>query len=300
MKPSKFDAVISYVDPSDKLWAKDYSNATGNYNISGPRFRSWGTLRYLFKAISENMPFVDRIILLVARESQVPIWVNTETVRIVKHIEFIPKEFLPTFNSCTIESFMYRISDLSEHFIYFNDDMFPLNLLHVGDFFTEDVPHIKFLFDDVYSAKNMYRCQCRSGMDMITSALNLSDYTLGKLIRVSHIPCPMLKFSLDKVGELCEDKIKKSATMLRMKKNVNQYIYAYYHYFTNNYIDDSASFIYTDIEDNLDSIEDIILNSSIQLACFNDSGNVNDYTNTSKNLRSIFERRFPNKCKYEV
>lgn len=300
MQTDKIDAVISYVDPSDRLWAKDYSNATGNYNTHGPRFRSWGTLRYLFRAISENMPFVNKIVLLVARESQVPTWVNCENVRIVYHREFIPEQFLPTFNSCTIESFMYRISDLSEHFIYFNDDMFPLNPLQVDDFFTESIPHIRFLFDNSYNTKNMFRCQCRSGIDMVTSVLALPNYSPGELIRIAHIPCPMLKSSLDKVGELCEDKIKKSATMLRMTKNVNHYIYAYYQYFINSYIDNSAPFIYVDIGDNLDYVTDIIFNPSIKLACFNDSGKVNNYTNTSKNLRNILDKRFSNSCKYEL
>ena len=41
--------------------------------------------------------------------------------------QFIPNNFLPTFNSCTIEMFIGNIKGLSEYFIYGNDDMFFVN-----------------------------------------------------------------------------------------------------------------------------------------------------------------------------
>jgi hypothetical protein len=63
------------------------------------RFRDWGTLRYLFRGIAENMPFVRKVHLVVSHESQVPEWVNREEVHIVLHKDIIPAEFLPTFNS---------------------------------------------------------------------------------------------------------------------------------------------------------------------------------------------------------
>ena len=44
----------------------------------------------------------------------------------VKTEEFIPKEYLPTFNSNVIEMNLHRIENLSEKFILFNDDLFIL------------------------------------------------------------------------------------------------------------------------------------------------------------------------------
>ena len=40
------------------------------------------------------------------------------------HKDYIPENFLPTFNSHTIEHNFHRIKGLSEHFVAFNDDMF--------------------------------------------------------------------------------------------------------------------------------------------------------------------------------
>jgi len=45
---------------------------------------------------------------------------------IVNHKDFIPEEYLPIFNSNAIELNMHKIKELSENFVYFNDDMFVL------------------------------------------------------------------------------------------------------------------------------------------------------------------------------
>jgi hypothetical protein len=53
----------------------------------------------------------------------------------VKHEDYIPKEYLPTFNANTIELNFHRIKELSEHFVYFNDDTFITNYMNESDFF---------------------------------------------------------------------------------------------------------------------------------------------------------------------
>lgn len=298
-KDNEIDIVIPYVDASDKHWRSDFSTSTGIYSISGVRFRSWGTLKYLFRSIAENMTFVRNIILLVSRESQVPEWINRDNVRIVLHKDFIPKEFLPTFNSCTIECFLYRISDLSEKFIYFNDDMFVLNKMNASDFFTEGKPHIKFLYHDSY-ANNLYRYHCRNALDMIANALKAEKYPVGKLVCPEHTPSAMLKSTVDKVGDICNISIRNSISKLRMKQNLNQYMYHYYEFYTNNYIDDLYTYLYIEVKDKLDTIRYVIKDSEIQLLCLNDSDKIKDYKKVRHNLIDIFEEKFPNKCKYEI
>ena len=298
-KDNEIDIVIPFVNSADKNWRNDFSKATGIYSISGVRFRSWDTLKYLFRSISENLPFIRNIVLIVSRESQVPIWVNKENVRIILHKDFIPKEFLPTFNSCTIESFLYNIPNLSEKFIYFNDDMFVLNKMSASDFFTEGKPHIKFLYLDSY-ANNLYRCHCRNALDLIANTLKVEKYPVGKLVCQEHTPTAMLKSTLDKVGDICNIPIRNSISKLRMKHNLNQYIYTYYQFYTNNYIDDLYTYIYLEVKDNLETIRYVIEDSEIQLVCLNDSDKIKDYKKVKEQVLTIFENKFPNKCKYEI
>ena len=45
---------------------------------------------------------------------------------------------LPTFNACSIESYITKIPNLSEYFIYANDDMFFWNKTEPELFFDEN------------------------------------------------------------------------------------------------------------------------------------------------------------------
>ena len=66
--------------------------------------------------------------------------VNHPKIKIVDHTELLPKEILPTFNSSVLDYFIYKIPDLSEHFLYANDDMFINADLSPSFFFNEEFP----------------------------------------------------------------------------------------------------------------------------------------------------------------
>ena len=46
----------------------------------------------------------------------------------------MPEAYLPSYNSSAIELNIHRIRGLSEHFIYFNDDMFKIKDTQPSDF----------------------------------------------------------------------------------------------------------------------------------------------------------------------
>ena len=137
------DFVIAWVDGSDTEWQKEKARfETGS--TSGDRreirFRDWDNLRYWFRAVEMYAPWVNRIHFVTW--GHFPKWLNTEhpKLHIVKHEDFIPSEFLPTFNSHTIEWNFHRILGLSERFVYFNDDMFLLNQIRPENFFIGEKP----------------------------------------------------------------------------------------------------------------------------------------------------------------
>jgi len=295
------DAIITYVNNSDTTWLRSYVRATHTHNPNTCRFRSWGTLKYLFRGIETYMPFVQNIILVVSGKSQIPAWLDTSNVRVVCHEEFIPKQFLPTFNSCTIESFFWNIPNLSDRVIYFNDDMFPTAPMSEEDFFTDDKPHIKFKTIEITSTANLYRQQCRSGMDMVTTALNLPEWKKSQIVRPYHITTAITKEGLNAIKELCGELIPKSVSAIRTSRNVNQYIYAYWYYFTDNYIPETINYKYFEIMDKtLTEILDTLNTTKYQMVCLNDSDRLKDYVKTRYLLQQGFEKKFPDKCKYEL
>lgn len=295
------DLIIAYVNSADNYWVRDFIKATKTHNPSKTRFRSWGTLRYLLRGIEIYMPFIRNVILVVARDSQVPAWLNRKTVRIVYHEDFIPKQYLPTFNSCTIESFFWNIPDLSDRVIYFNDDMLPVGPMSEDDFFTGNTPHIKFNKPETYFERDMFRNQSRNSLDMILKALNLPEYPEHKVMLPYHSSSAIYKDTFLKIKELFGDTIGKTVSLTRDIRNVNQYIYLYYAYYTDAYVDDTVDFKYFDIEDS--RIQDIlveIISENYQLLCLNDSDRIKDFAVTRDKIVGSLERKFPNRCKYEV
>ena len=69
-------------------------------------------------------PWVRRIHLVTA--GQVPDWLDTDhpQVQVVDHRDILPADALPTFNSHAIETALHRVPDLTEQWVYLNDDVF--------------------------------------------------------------------------------------------------------------------------------------------------------------------------------
>jgi hypothetical protein len=84
------------------------------------------------------LPWVHRIFFVTW--GHVPDFLNIDhpKLKIVKHSDFIPQEYLPTFNINTIEMNFFRIEECAENFIYFNDDTFPLEFISEEYFFKDN------------------------------------------------------------------------------------------------------------------------------------------------------------------
>mgnify|MGYP003303593660 CR=1 FL=1 len=80
--------------------------------------------------------------------------IDSEKLVIVNHRDFIPEEYLPTFNSNTILLNLHRIKGLSENFVFFNDDVFLLKPTKETDFFRKGLP-CDYAVQDIISAPNL-------------------------------------------------------------------------------------------------------------------------------------------------
>lgn len=190
------DFVFTYVDNNDSSWFKEYIkysiNAKRRVDRNSVRFRSWGTLKYVFRGLEENMAFINNVYLVVATESQVPSWINRNNIKIITHDMIIPKQLLPTFNSNTIEMFIHNIHGLCEQFIYSNDDIFPINKLTEEDFFKNGQPLIAVHEKIIPTRPNIYN---KSLISTLHLCEKFNDFKLKDRIylRSNHSMNPMLK-----------------------------------------------------------------------------------------------------------
>ena len=299
------DYVLPYVDCDDPVWIEQYKSVmqTRNCikNMDRSRFRPFGTLKYVFRSVAKNMPFIDRIVLIVSTKSQVPEWVNRDTVRIVPHDEFMPGTHRPCFNSSVIEGDMWRIDGLSECFVYGNDDFFALKPLELNDFFDGDKPRLKFSESD-YHVRNIFHECCRNGMDMIADALDIQRTDPYTLLKPQHCMKGIRADHMKEVGRLCGHQIDRLATVMRHRRNVTGYIYHYYALYTSEYSDFVKDFQYAELTDEYDEVTKIIKKQQASMLCINDSGELSlgNYESACLTLTDSFERVFPEVSRYEL
>ena len=142
---SDIDFVIPWVDGSDPEWQKVRAQYSGDEHKASvtngtERYRDWGTLHFWFRAVEKYAPWVRKIHFITC--GQVPEWLNLNHPKLhfVKHEDYIPHEWLPTFSSRPIELNFFRINGLAEKFVYFNDDMFLNAPVKPEDFFINGLP----------------------------------------------------------------------------------------------------------------------------------------------------------------
>lgn len=293
------DFVVAYVDGEDPEWQDGYNEASFKHNrvpdCNSARFRSWGTLKYLMRGVAKCMPWIRTVHLVVERPSQVPEWISDE-VHVVYHKDIIPARYLPTYNSTCIEMFLYRIPGLAERFIYANDDMFPVNPLKESDFYKADKPRLKVISKLFSPTKGMYAHQLHAGEAMVRDMLGLPENNTTQT-RTGHNLNPMLKSTWEKLWEAKSKDIQASLSAFRQKKNVNQELCSYWHILSGNYEESRRTHQYIEMAQE-DAVIDLIEHTPVQLICINDKGAL-CYKLMKKRMARAFEKRFPDKCKYE-
>lgn len=131
------DAVYTWVNHADADWQNLWLESFPSEGFDPDRYTSNDELRYSLRSLNKYAPWL-RKIHIVSNCSR-PNWLDDdERINWVNHESIFPeKEALPTFNSHAIEACLHRIEELSEHFIYLNDDFVLSQPCLPSDFFDE-------------------------------------------------------------------------------------------------------------------------------------------------------------------
>ena len=292
------DAIITYVDGRDPLWQQDYALTIGSQKPLTKRFRDWGTLPYLLRSIRKYMPFVDNVYLVVARESQIPAWVNEEKLKIVLHEDIMPRECLPSFSAAAIELFLHRIPGLKEQYIYFNDDFFVVQPLCEEDFFKDGKCFVGF--SNCLFAYNMFKKQVRCADRVAREAAGVAQGLFFK--RPQHACAAMFKSCCEELFDKCgKDIFIPNAKPLRGEESLCQYVYTDYALFTGRAINRRISkkhiSLATATEKQISSFFD---NPDKKTICINDV-EMSDarFLSLSEAISKSLEKKFPEKTEFE-
>ena len=137
------DLVYLWVDGSDPEWlakrnaffGKIGKNTSTNFN---GRYANNDELKYSLRSVERYAPWIRKIFIVT--DNQTPEWldIGNPKIKIIDHKDILPHESLPCFNSGLIEHFLHRIPNLSEHFLFSNDDTFFNKAVLPTTFFATD------------------------------------------------------------------------------------------------------------------------------------------------------------------
>lgn len=291
------------------------------------RFRSWSTFKYLFRGIEKFAPWVNNIFLIT--DNQKPDFLNIKNckLKIVNHNVYIPNKYLPTFSSHVIELNLHRISQLSENFVFFNDDTFLLKDISPDVFFRDDMPCLEGILGCIFPSSKIGHI-ILNDLEIISKHFNKKDVinnnralwyngVYGELIernkvleywneftgfKNSHLPVPVQKSTIQKLWNIEYDKLNEtSLRKFRSEKDINQYLFRYWNLCEGNFVPYRYKGKYYAIEnDNYEQLITDIRNQKYEMICINDVSDNFDFESCDKAICNAFESVFPDKSSFEL
>lgn len=327
------DIVIPWVDGSDPEWQEAFKKyvalETGRDNNTEIRYRDWDNMQYLFRGIEKFAPWVRKVHLITT--GQKPKWLNMDAPKLnfVRHEDFIPKEFLPTFSVRPIELNLHRIEGLAEHFVYFNDDYFLLRPVRPERFFRNGLPcdmavldtlpmggpRGHMLMNDVNVVNSHFRKNAvlkANPMKWLNPAYGsqllrtvaLLPFSVFPGFRNQHMPQAFLKSTFQEVWDVEEPLLREvSSHRFRDITDVNQYMFRFWQLMSGKFHPANiakGTCRYTISDGSVEKLSTAIKSQKCDILVTADSDNVSDFEALVARINAAFDVILPEKSSFEL
>ncbi len=323
------DFVVAWVDGSDPDWLAQKNKyvtdkASADSDVAGAsRFEDNGLFKFWFRAVERFAPWVNKVYFVTY--GHLPSWLNTESEKlvIVKHEDFLPEEYRPTFNSSVLAINLHRIKGLSENFVFFNDDFYLASPCAPELFFkdglpcsmavqdiipaTECSPYWHLVYNDIILLNKNYskkKCQkehkskwynLRYGRLGIKNLL-LAPFPLFSGMFEAHLPESYLKSSYEKAWEQNGDYFHEVSThKFRELSDVNEYYMKYIQFAEGKFEPVNKLKLGRYCSMKSKGTADIIKSQKYKYLCINDMGNEEQ----TAAIQTAFETILPEKSSFE-
>lgn len=328
----KIDFVLTWVDGNDPEWQSEKNKYANNDSKDSRevRYRGLDNLRYWFRGIEEYTPWVNKIHFVTW--GHVPEWLNVHhpKLNIVKHTDFIPNKYLPTFSSHTIELNLHRIEGLADKFVYFNDDTFIIKKMDPEDFFYKGLPrdigvirpnisNFRFstsaieannleIINSLYSKNNVIKknplkwFNIKYSKHLLSTFLQLPYNKFTGFLN-QHLPNSYLKETYQSLWEKEYDILNKTChNKFRDGRDVNQWIFRYTQLVQGNFMPRSYKIGRTyNFTNNNTEIYLAIQKQRYKMICINDNESelIIDFEKEKVKINNVFRKFLTEKSKYE-
>lgn len=231
------DVVYTWVDGSDPKWIELWNKTFLNKDIDQERYISKNELKYSLRALCKFLPWFNCV--YIVSNCKRPTWLKDHPKVIwVYHEEIFPdKSVLPNFNSHAIESCLHNIPNLSEHFIYLNDDFLVTAPSYPHDYFdmsgrtvvnltSRRIVHKKH--KPIISGYDSYFfIACVNSMELMSEY----EYFRNFLSLHEHTPYPLKKSIMNEIEQLFQEELQKTrAARIRTENDISLTYFLHHHY----------------------------------------------------------------------
>lgn len=286
-------------------------------------------MRYWFRGVERALPWIRKVHFVTW--GHLPPWLNTEhpKLNIVRHEEFIPKAYLPTFNSIVISVNIHRIPGLAEQFIYTNDDIYFLDRVTPEEYFQNGLPcdqlHIKpitevctdnfgyILWNNISCLNEHFdlrTCMTQHKDQWFADCYSdkvLADNRMAASLRhfpgfdCPHLPQPYLKSSFTAVWEKAHARLNYACKQkFRTWSAHSEWLMRYWQLASGNfvpYVRQGGQAISLDLEK--EKIKETLLSTQNRVVCLNEGTQTLDFISRREYLKKLFERVLPQKSAFE-
>lgn len=300
------DLVYLWVDGNDPKWLKKKQLFMDKKINTVGRYQDNQELKYSLRSVEKHLPWVRKIFIVT--DNQIPDFldINHPKIEIIYHTEIIPKEILPTFSSVIIEYFIYKIPNLSEHFLYANDDMFVQNDLSPSFFFKDGIPIVRMVFNPwnkyEMKLKKVLNIRINTYRSSIENAYKLFEKKFGLFYHVTphHNMDAYLKSDYRAaVEDVFKEELETNfLNRFRTKTDIQRILFSYYALATKR-----GHLKYTErkesgrIKVHKKNYQKYIAKYNPSLFCLNDSEHATDSDRAL--IQPFLEKMFPIKAEFE-
>lgn len=332
------DIVIPCVDEKDSVWEKERKKWSAicdgdKFETSNLRFQCWDNLFLWFRSIEECMPWVHKIFLVTCGQRVDFLKKNHPKIELVNHRDFIPSEYLPTFNSNTIEMNIHRIRELSDNFILFSDDVFPLEPI-AEEYYFKDNMVCDEAVENIITTTSFGSVSHNTRYAQINNMFIINRHFKKRKVQAAH---PEQWFNDEYEEHLertkaCEywydfpgfydphmaNAMKKSTlahlwdvepealdlgskNKFRAHTDVTQYLIRYWQFCSGDFVPrKTRGKVYFPTIDTYKDVVDAIDNRLYPMVSFNENCTPEEFPIIKENINAALLRRFPQKSTYEI
>lgn len=323
------DFIMPWVDSTDKEWQKEKAKYTSDFFTDDRmiRYRDFDNLQYWFRGVEKFAPWVRKIHFITC--GHLPTWLNVNhpKLNIVKHEDYIPRKYLPTFSSHVIEINIHRIKDLSDRFVFFNDDIFITQPIKETDFFQDGYPKDQAIMDIAFKKDEVHGSAVQNSVYVINKYFNknqsikenftkwyrpmygsfliktllLTPWKYFTGFYTTHLANAYLKSTFEEVWEKETQRLNFTCSnKFRDKRDVMQFVFKFWQLASGNFIPGKRLGKSYSIGESFETVIKAIQEQRHALICLNDNDLINDFESIRDGLIQSFDTIFPVKSEFEI